>query len=66
MMATTANAVVIVVVVTSVTVAIVIIPVAVIALGFVLCCPLVLSLHRLAVACCFTSVAGIAARPSFG
>jgi hypothetical protein len=45
----------------------VIVPTAVIALAFMLRHPLVLSLRRLVVACCFASVAGIfAARPSFG
>jgi hypothetical protein len=38
-----------------------------VALAFLLRHPLVLSLHRLVVACCFTSVAGtFAAHPSFG
>jgi hypothetical protein len=45
----------------------VIVPIAVIVLAFMLRRPLVLLSHRLVVACCFASVAGIfAARPSFG
>jgi hypothetical protein len=62
-----ANVVVIAFIVVTITVAVVIIPVAVVVLAFVLHHPLVLLLHRLVVACCFASVAGIfAACPSFG
>jgi hypothetical protein len=67
MLAAAADVVVIIIFVGTVIVAIVIVPVAVIALAFVLRRPLVLSLHRLVVACCFASVAGIffAVHPSF-
>jgi hypothetical protein len=67
MLATAADVFAIVIVVGAVIVAIVIIPVAVVVLAFVLRRPLVLSLHRLVVACCFASVAGIfAVHSSFG
>jgi hypothetical protein len=57
----------VVIIVGAVIIADVIVPVAVIALAFVLPCPLVLLSLWLVVACCFASVAGIfAARPSFG
>jgi hypothetical protein len=57
----------VVIVVGAVIVADVIVPIAVIALAFVLRHPLVLSLRRLVIACCFASVAGIfTAHPTFG
>jgi hypothetical protein len=59
MLAAATNVVVVVIVVGTVIATIVIIPVAVVALAFVLRCPLVLLLHRLVVACCFASVAVI-------
>jgi hypothetical protein len=56
-----------VIVVGAVIVADVIVPLAVIALAFVLRCPLILLLCQLVIACCFASVAGIfTAHPSFG
>jgi hypothetical protein len=67
MLAAAADVVVIIIVVGAVIVAIVIVPVAVVALAFVLHCPLILLSHRMVVACCFASVAGIfAAHLSFG
>ncbi len=67
MLATAADKVVLIIVVGTVIDADVIVPVAVLAPAFVVHCPLFLSSHQLAVACCFTSVAGIfAACPSFG
>ncbi len=67
MLAAPADVVVIVIVVGAVIVADVIVPIAVIALAFMLRCPLVLSSRRLVVACCFASVPGIfVVRPSFG
>ena len=67
MLAAAADIVAAVIVVGMVVVADVIVPVAVIALAFVLRRPLVISLRRLVVACCFASVPGIfAMRPSFG
>jgi hypothetical protein len=67
MLATAANVVVLVIVVGAVTVSNDIDPVAVVVLVFVLRHPLILSLRRLVVACCFASVAGIFARyPTFG
>jgi hypothetical protein len=59
MLATTADMVDVVVIGPTVTVTVVIIPIAVIALAFVLCCPLVLLLHQQVVFCCFASVAGL-------
>ncbi len=67
MLAAAANVVVLVNVVGAVIVSDGIVPVAVIVLAFVLRHPLVLSLHRLVVACCFASATGIfAMHPSFG
>jgi hypothetical protein len=67
MLAAADNVGVNVIVVSMVILADVIVPVVVIMLVFVLRRPLALSLRRLDVACCFTSVAGIfASRPSFG
>jgi hypothetical protein len=67
MLATAANVVVVVVVVSAVIVTVVMVLVAVVALAFVLCHPLPFLPHRLVVACCFASIAGIfAAHPSFG
>jgi hypothetical protein len=57
----------VVIAVGAVIIANVIVPVAVVALAFVLRRPLILLLHRLVVAYCFASVAGIfATGPSFG
>ncbi len=66
MLAAAADVVVIVIIVGTIIVAVVIIPIAVIALAFVLRCPLVLLSRQLVVACCFASVTGIfSVSPSF-
>jgi hypothetical protein len=67
MLAAAANVVGVIIVVGMVIVVDVIVPVAVVALEFVLGCPLFLLLRWLIVACCFASVTSIfAAFPSFG
>jgi hypothetical protein len=67
MLAAAAEVVVVVIVVGMVILAVVIIPVAVVALAFVLCRPLIQSSRQLVIASCFSSVAGIfTARPTFG